>query len=134
MSIQLDSVIRTNVSTYNRQLCLIHIYRFSIALSNIYRQITNYVEINRATCAIISWDKYIDWMQITSRYVSINVDVSYYRWFKLRKDAVLNKFTSTHCYNYPYLLEYNDLLQTQSIQIPRFISIQLDLQLFERIY
>ena len=82
----------------------------------------------------MSGDKYIDWMQITSRYVSINVDVSYYRWFKLRKDAILNKYTLKHTFDYPDLLEYIEIFQIQFIQIPRFMSIQLDSQLFEQMY
>ena len=61
-----------------------------------------------------------------TRYVSINVDVSDYRWLKMRKDAVLYKYTSTNSYYYPYLLEYIEIFQIQYIQIASTMSVHLD--------
>ena len=83
-------------------------------------------------------ETYQFWMKITSwyitRYVSINVFVSDFRWFKLGKDAILNIYTSTHCYNYPYLLEFIKNIQIPYIQTTRFMSIQLDSHSSEQMY
>ena len=52
----------------------------------------------------------------------------------MRTDAVLNKFTLTHCYYYPYLLECIEFFEIECIQSPRFISIELDLHFLEQMY
>ena len=124
------TVLRTHVSTDDRQLCLIDIFIFPIALSNIHRQITNYVKIDRTACLLMCGDISIEYIQITSwyitRHVSINVDVSDCRWFKLQKHALLNRYTSAHNYNYPYLLEYIENFQVKYIKILHMIPIKLD--------
>ena len=119
-----------NVSTYDKLLSRVDLYIIPSTLRSIHMHITNYVKINLTTCKLMSGDISIDWMQIASgyntRYVSINVAVSDYRWFKLRSDAVLNIYPSTHSYNNPYLLEYIENFQNKYIQLPCCISIQLD--------
>ena len=119
-----------NVSTYDKLLSRIDIYIIPSTLRSIHMHITNYVKINLTTCKHMSVDISLDWMQITSgyntRYVSINNPVSDYRWLKLRSDAVLSIYPSTHSYIYPYLIEYIDNFQIQYIQLPCCIPIQLD--------
>ena len=132
------TLIRTNVSTYDRQICLIGMSIFPSALRNMHGQMTLCAKINLTTCKLMSVDISTDWMQISywyiARYFSIGVDVCEYNCFKLHYDAVLNIYTSTQIYTYRYLLEYIKNFQIQCIQIQRFMPIQLNSISSEHMY
>ena len=77
----------TNVSTWYFLGRLRYIIVFPSPFRYSYIERANYMKINLTTCKLMSGDISIDWMQITSwyntRYVSINVDLSDFRCFKL---------------------------------------------------
>ena len=83
------------------------------------------MKIYPKTSKLMSGEILISKNQIKScniyRDTYINVDVLEYRYFQRFYHAYLNRYPSTHNYNYPYYPEYMEILQCIYIDLCRVV-------------
>ena len=134
----LCSLFTMNISTHYNLRRLIYSYAFASTCKSINIPKTQFLKINVPTCQLASGEISIHINEIPLCYINrdtyINVDFDGYRYFKLGLDAYLNIHSSTYCYNYLYLLESIEIIQSKYFRLWCGLSSHLVSQFWEQIY